>query len=97
MGGGEERFLFSAEFFILLFFLVSFYYGDVSQEGHWNSERQKDSFTRLCDKLGAHCRYCHKEGHWKSECPENPDRQQKMVELPFLDVTHPPRKRQRRR
>ena len=67
------------------------------QEGHCNSERQKESFTRLCDKYGEHCRYCHKEGHWKSECPENPDRQQKMVELPFLDVTHPPRKRQRRR
>eukprot|EP00956_Cyclotella_meneghiniana_P005253 scaffold6561_cov52-Cyclotella_meneghiniana.AAC.1 len=48
-------------------------------------------------RSGAHCRYCHKEGHWKSECPENPDRQQKLVELPNLNVTHPPRKRHRRR
>ena len=80
----------------MLLFLVSFRYRNVSQEGHWNSERQKDSFTHLCDKYGIHCHYCHKEGHWKSECPENPDRQQKMVEVP-LDGTRPPRKRQRRR
>ena len=96
MGGRRSGFYFTAEFFIMLLFLVSFRYRDVSQEGHWNSERQKESFTRLCDKFGEHCRYCHKEGHWKSECPENPDRQQKMFEVP-LHETRPPRKRQRRR
>ena len=95
MGGGGVVFIFGRVFHFVVFF-VSFYSGDVSQEGHWNSERQKESFTRLCDKYGEHCRYCHKEGHWKSECPENPDRQQKMFEVP-LHETRPPRKRQRRR